>query len=452
MIVHSDFSMSVGSQSLDIRDDRQYDKANLVNESGVNKLALGGQTLLALARGRKRYLRAVRALLSVSSTYASWRATGKPEGLEKAHHRAGMKLAELARQNGGGWVKAAQFFSTRSDVLPKEYVQALQQLQNDAAPVPFKSLEKVLSRSLGARWQRHFREVDETPVATASIAQLHRARLKNGTDVALKIRLPGVKKTFLEDAQSITLLARWATPLVKELDINQIVAQLVQMTTEELDFRHEAENLKRFAKLPHDKYIRVPQLHEKLSSEALLVTNWEEGQRLREYLDAHPEEAAHLLNLLLGSYLQQVTRFGIFQADPHPGNFLVNGKGEIVILDYGAMGRLSSNEVKSYSRLLYGLMGFLGPVNIGELFVEAGFIGGSPEVLQSLAEYVFTDKLKHEQPVLAIEEIMKTFRENRILIPDSYVALSRVLITLGGFMLNYNVPMDWTPPEKRSPV
>lgn len=428
---------------------RYQQGADNLQESNWNRLALGGQTLLALTRGRKRYLRALRTAFAVSGIYARWRATGSQDDLHAAHHRAGLRLAALARQNGGGWVKAAQFFSTRSDILPPAYINALQLLQNDAEPIAFAEVEKVLARSLGKRWREHFTEVVETPVATASIAQLHRATLKDGTQVALKVRLPGVRNAFLQDAKSFTLLARWASPLVKELDVNQIVAQLIQMTTEELDFRHEAENLKRFARLPHDSSIRVPQLHESLSSECLLVTGWEEGRRLREYLDDNGDEAARLLNILLGSYLQQVTRFGIFQADPHPGNFLVNSKGQIVILDYGAMGRLSSHEVKSYSRLLYGLMGFLGPVDVGQLFVDAGFVGGSPEVLKSLADYVITDKLKHLPPLLAVEEVLTTFRENRIRIPDSYVAISRVLITLGGFMLNYGVPMDWTPPERR---
>lgn len=418
-------------------------------ESNWNKAALGGQTLLALTRGRKRYLRALRTLLAVSGIYARWRATGTKTDLQEAHHRAGLRLAALARHNGGGWVKAAQFFSTRSDILPPAYIQALQALQNDAEPIAFGEVEKVLAKSLGKQWRERFISVDETPVATASIAQLHRAVLTDGREVALKVRLPGVQKNFHEDARSFTLLARWAAPLVKELDLNQIVAQLIQMTTDELDFRHEAENLKRFARLPHGDMIRVPQLYEHLSSESLLVTGWEEGRRLREYLDETPQEAARLLNILLGSYLQQVTRFGIFQADPHPGNFLVNTQGQIVILDYGAMGRLSSREVKSYSQLLYGLMGFAGSVDIGQLFVDAGFVGGTPEVLKALSDYMFTDKLKRSQPLQAMEEVLDIFREHHIRIPDSYVAISRVLITLGGFMLNHDVRMDWTPPETR---
>src|SRR3546814_14416849 len=89
------------------------------------------------------------------------------------------------------------------------------------------------------------------------------------------------------------------------------------------------------------------------------------------------------------------------------------------------MGRLSSLEVKNYSKLLYCLMGFLGPVDVGQLFLDAGFVGGNPKVLKSLSDYVFTDKLKQAQPLLAIEEVLNIFREHRIRIPDSYVEIGR---------------------------
>lgn len=407
------------------------------------------QALAGLLSGRQRYLRASVTLTEIATLYARWRIFNGRRPLEEVHANAGQKLATLARRNGGAWVKAAQFFSTRADILPEAWITSLQTLQNDATPIDFSQIQGVLAQGLGRNWCDYFDWIDATPVATASTAQLHRAKLKNGPEVALKVQLPGVKESFLQDMASFRLLAKYANPLVKELDLVQIVACLVDMTLEELDFRHEARNLQAFSRLPHPSYIKVPHLYDSLTREQLLVTSWEEGARLREHLDANPDNAPHLLNLLLGSYLQQVTRFGLFQADPHPGNFLVNSQGQLVIVDYGALGRLTRDEVTRYSHLLYGLMGFHGAVDIGALFIEAGFEGGTPEVLQSLAEFITTDKLKQMAPLAALEEILSSFRRHHIRIPDSYVALSRVLITLGGFMLHYNAPMDWTPPEQR---
>lgn len=441
--------------NLRVRTDQKADEDSQRSDflSLGDQLAIGGKTLLALAKGRRRYVRAITAVVSVFSIYARWKALGgDAERLPTVHREAAEKLANLARKNGGAWVKAAQFFSTRSDILPQSYIDALQPLQDEAQPIPFKRLEKSLINALGKNWRGYFKDFNPIPIATASIAQLHAATLTDGTPVAVKIRLPGVKKTFLQDVESFNLIVQLISPWIKEIDLVQVINQLVQMTIEELDFRNEAENLRRFAKLSHLPGIRVPTLHPKLSSESIMVSGWEEGERLRNYLEKHPDQAPQLLNLLLGSYLQQVTRFGVFQADPHPGNFLVNSKGEIVILDYGAMGRLSSDEVKRYSHLLYGLMGFLGDVDIAELFVEAGFVGGNAEVLKLLSDYMFTDKLQNMRPMDALEEVLTLFRQYRITIPDSYVALSRVLITLGGMMLAYNVPMDWSPPEQRKPA
>lgn len=128
---------------------------------------------------------------------------------------------------------------------------------------------------------------------------------------------------------------------------------------------------------------------------------------------------------------------------------MVNDQGQVVILDFGAIGVLAPDEVRRYSRLLYGLMGFEGDVDIGELFVQAGFKGGSPETLKELALFVLTDKVNQQGPVAAMGELMQRFREERISIPDSYIGISRVLITLGGFLMSYQVPFDWTPPEQR---
>ncbi len=402
--------------------------------------------LSGIAAGRSRYLRAAAAISQLIALYA---ASGGRDRSE-THHRGAEILTRLCRRNGGFWVKAAQFFSCRPDVLPREYIEAFQQLQNDAQPVPFTAVTKVLARAWGKNWRERFLWIQEEPVAVASIAQVHRARLIDGQEVAIKVRLPKVQRLFLQDAKVFRALSAIAAPRFREFDLRQAVEQLLTMTAIELDFRNEAANMLRFARQPHAPRIRIPELIKPLSSERILVTSWEGETRLRDYLDDHRDQAADLLGVLLTSYLQQVTRFGIYQADPHPGNFLVNDQGQVVILDFGAIGILTPDEVRRYSRLLYGIMGFEGQVDIGELFVQAGFKGGSPETLKALALFVLTDQMRQQGPVAAMGELMERFREERISIPDSYIGISRVLITLGGFLMSYDVPFDWTPPEQRT--
>lgn len=420
--------------------------------SSIQLARTGSVAVGSLLAGRRRYSRALRTALDIIALYgrhglAVRRARG--DEINQVHQRAAQAVTDLCRRNGAIWIKAAQFFSCRPDVLPPEYILALQTLQNDATPVPFRQIEPALERAWGSRWRDRFREFDEVPAATASIAQVHRATLTDGREVAVKVRLPRVVELFEQDARVFRLLALLMAPMFRELDFVQITEQLLDMTSVELDFRNEAENMRRFARIPHPPRIRVAALVEDLSGANVLVSEWQHGHRLRDYLDQHPERAADLLTLLFTSYLQQVTRVGIYQADPHPGNFIVNDAGDISILDFGTLGRLTPDEVRNYSRLLYGLMGYEGNVDIGQLFVDAGFVGGNPDTLRDLALYVLSDRMKRNDFGLAMADLLEKFRENRVRIPDSYIGIARVLITLGGFLMTYNVPFDWTPPERR---
>ena len=402
----------------------------------------------SLVTGRRRYARAMLAIADIGRLYGG-HLLRRGDDLSAVHRQAAERLVHLCRANGAIWVKAAQFFSCRPDVLPLEYITALQSLQNEARPVGFRKIDAELAEALGPDWRQHFREFDPQPAATASIAQVHRAVLADGRRVAVKVRLPGVVRLFRQDVRVFRLLSRLLAPLFKELDFVQITEQLIHMTTMELDFRNEAQNLVHFARLEHPPRIRTPVLVPHLSRSAVMVTEWVDGERLRDYLDNHRDEAADLLGLLFASYLYQVTRAGLYQADPHPGNFLVSEDRTITILDFGTIGRLSQGEVKRYSRLLYGLMGFEGQVDVGQLFVDAGFVGGNPDTLRELALYVLSDRLKNANPATAMTDLLEKFRENHVYIPDSYIGIARVLITLGGFLMHYDVPFDWTPPEQR---
>ena len=409
--------------------------------SGRRITRTGVAALGSLLAGRRRYARAIAVFGEIVALYARYRLRPEGRSLSDVHKDAADRVTELCRRNGAIWVKAAQFFSCRPDVLPLEYIQSLQTLQNEGMSVPFRHVEQALRRAWGSSWRTHFEEFSEIPVAVASIAQVHRARLAGGQEVAVKVRLPGVVELFEQDARVFRFLAELVAPFFRQLDFPQITEQLLEMTAVEMDFRNEAQNLERFARIPHPPRIRVPVLHTALSAANVLVTNWEEGVRLREHLDANPDQAADLLTLLFGSYLQQVTRVGLYQADPHPGNFIVGAGGDIVILDFGAIGKLTPQEVRNYSRLLYGLMGFLPGEDIGQLFVDAGFVGGRAETLKDLALYVLSDRMNGNNNVAyAMEDIIEKFRENHVRIPDTYIGIARVLITLGGLLMHYKVP------------
>jgi len=402
-----------------------------------------------LVAGRHRYMRALKVIIHVFRSYRRFHRDSRPfesreekqDALNALHKTNAAYVAAACRKNGASWIKLAQILSCRPDLLPRIYIQELCSLQNDAPPVAFARLEPVLEKELGADWRDKFRSIDTTPVATASIAQVHRAVTKDGHEVAIKIQLPGVARLFNQDFAFFRLLADLLAPFVHQLDVRQISRELFDMTMLELDFTNEADYLRRFSSLPHSEKIRFPVLIEGLSTSAILVTGWIHGQRLREYLDTHPGKAKELLSALLDSYIRQITEFGVYHADPHPGNFIIDDDGNINILDFGAIGILTQEEAMNYGALLLTLFR-RSEENLSVVFTRAGFSGLDEATFRDLSKMFLGVKGSDSDYTDMLAEAMETLRQHRITIPDSFVSLARVLITVGGFMQTYRVKVN----------
>jgi ubiquinone biosynthesis protein len=428
-------------------------------------------------RGRRRYVNAIVTVDKRDRSYRKVRARTKHLSdwkerkpyFKAVHPQNAELLYNLCKHNGATWVKLAQFMSARPDMLPREYIDALKKLQNDAKPVPFHDVVPVMEDQLGPNWRSHFEWVEETPTATASIGQVHKAKMKDGRLVAIKVQLPNVKELFYQDFGLFRMMAELLKSRVPQIDIKQMIEQLLKMTAEELDFRIEAENMRIFSQQKHHPRVRIPVLVEELSKEKVIVTEWIDGTRLVSHLDRNnKEEARDLLSVVQDSYMQQITKFGVFQADPHPGNFMVDKDNNVWILDYGVIGRLTPKETMNYTRLmLYMLNQGKGQdetqaqESLGKLMLECGFGGIDAETVEDLSQYfIRTKRGKPEAKTRAgeimrdmkkkgvdevIEELMEVFQEHRIIVPDSFVGMSRVLMTIGGLMQIYRVPFNMMP-------
>ena len=417
--------------------------------------------------GRRRTMRAVSTVIRIERSYS--KLNKKTEGWPKERYKPLYKelhlknsdlLYRLCKNNGATWVKLAQFLSARPDILPKQYIEALKPLQNENHQIPFPKLVTVLQEELGYNWRDNFEWVDENPIATASIAQVHKARTKEGIDVAIKIQQPNVHNLFDEDFTVFQLISRALRGrLPGNLDIEQMVMLLLEMTAEELDFRNEERNTRDFGALPHKDRIRTPVLVEHLCTKRVIVTEWIVGTRLVEHLDrSNKEEAKDLLNILQDSYMQQITQFGTFQADPHPGNFLVTPEKEIFIVDYGTIGRLTPEQTMNYSMLIMVLMGHMEG-DIAKMLSKAGFEGNmDSDMLNDLSQHVIRTKrpAKKVNVEEVISELLESLQDSHIVVPDPFIALGRVVGTLGGFMQSYKVPFTWLPPgveaKKKTPA
>ncbi len=255
-------------------------------------------------------------------------------------------LVETLLALGSAFIKLGQLLSARPDILPAAWVEELARLQDRVPPFPFSQVEQRLEKELGPRCQEIV-EIDAEPLGSASLAQVHRARLRSGRDVVLKVQRPGLEFLFRLDlvvmAQVAALLQRhpsWG----RGRDWVAMAKECQRVLLRELDFRIEAEHAARFRQqFLEDPQIRIPAVVWELSSQRVLCLDYLPGIKItnREQLIAEGIDPIAVAELGATSYLQQLVRFGFFHADPHPGNLAVAADGGLIYYDFGMMGQVS---------------------------------------------------------------------------------------------------------------
>lgn len=357
---------------------------------------------------------------------------------EALHQTQAEELVQLCRRQGGAWAKAAQFLSTQGDWVPVAYRERLAELQDQAPPAPWASIQQVLNEELHTRWPEAFQHIDPTPLATASIAQVHRATLADGTPVALKVQLPEADERVRADLQFFELAAKLFGNQFEGVDLEQVLRELSGSILLELDYLHEAENLKRF----HQHYPQVdwtfPSLVPDLLSRRTLVMSFVEGQPIRRFLEDVPSAADPLLRTLTRSFVRQIFLTGLFHADPHPGNFFVTPQGQLALLDFGAVGTLAAEQAEAYRNVLVALLnrqqdGFV------ELLLKAGFGVPNPEKAERL---LFTEAPQEPAQLTRLRRYLQVMKEAEVTIPDHFVLVARVLISVGGLLKQHDIRLS----------
>lgn len=247
-----------------------------------------------------------------------------------AVRRAARHLREALEECGTTFVKLGQNLSTRDSVLPKEFTAELGRLTTGATPEPWEDIRGAMTESLGADPDDVFAWVDHEPMAAASVAQVHRARLDDGTKVVLKVQRPGTREEVTRDTDILMRLCRWlerSTDWGRDMGIRQLAAAFTDTLTEELDYTVEAANMREIGPAMHDTQLVMPQVYDEYSSTRLLVMDELEGTPLgdaaEEIAALTDEERRSLGDSLMTSVMRQMMQYGVFQADPHQGNVLV---------------------------------------------------------------------------------------------------------------------------------
>ena len=264
---------------------------------------------------------------------------------------------------GPTFVKLGQMASTHTDMLPVEYCDALGSLRSSVAPMDAETVHSQIEKHLGAPAEELFATFEDEPLGAASIGQVHRATLADGTEVAVKVRRPGVVDTVAQDfalIEKILGLGEVFAPTDGSgLDLMTMVTELEKTSTVELDFTNEANNLIRFYENNADREgIKVPKCYEELSNEAILTEDFVSGPEVGdfEYLETlSDEERDRLANLLADNFVEQILTDGFYHADPHAGNVLLVDDG-IEWIDFGMMGTVTSKERQTLLDLVTALV------------------------------------------------------------------------------------------------
>ena len=304
-----------------------------------------------------RYLEIGKLLLKHRDRFA---ASGDEVGGEATEDDASALVAELEAM-GPTFVKLGQLLSTRADLLPPVYLSALARLQDDVQPLEDGVAAAVVQDELGVRLSKAFAEFDERPLASASLGEVHRATLRDGRRVAVKVQRPGVEESVANDMAVIEELAAFVerhSEVARRLRFRAMISEFGTALAGELDYRFEAENLRRLGdELSSYPRIVVPQPIADYTTSRVLTMELVDGRNVASIgpIGRMELDGAPLIGDLFRAYLDQVLIHGFFHADPHPGNVLLTDDNRLALIDLGMVARISPDMRHSLLRLVLGL-------------------------------------------------------------------------------------------------
>ena len=462
-------------QARQIARDVSADWQQLEDDVGVLRRELGawperttraarvGLTLARLAAGYRLH-RTHRAFLSEEA--------GERERVA-LHVRSARLFAETSAREGAGLLKAAQLLSTRPDLLPEAWIEACAPLQDDAPRVEFELVRERIEDRMGRPLDACFAAFDPEPVAAASIGQVHRATTHAGEDVAVKVTRPDIHARLSLDLDLLEIFLQSLSSQFPPADYETITREVREMLLAEVDYPAEGHTMARvrafFAGQPD---VIVPEVDPALTTHDVLVAEFVEGRKITRALDElaaaraeGDEAAARRLDALLGRLLEvtvrQILVAGVFQCDPHPGNFLVTDRDELVLLDFGCTRELEPDTRRRYLDLVAAFVG--GDLDtLASRLHELGFRtrSGDPETLLRFAELLLAEfrersagrgPLDPQEMLAQANEALEQLRADPVVrIPGEFVMLGRVLLALGGLFQHYGPRIDYAAPVLRA--
>lgn len=349
---------------------------------------------------------------------------------------------------GPTFIKLGQMLATREDLLPPEWTEELTRLHTSVAPVPFEEILPVIERALGRPPSEVFVDLEREPSGSASIAQVHRARLRDGREVVLKVRRPGIEAKIEADVRLLAHLARVIeseVPEARRYQPTRVVEEFRRSLMRELDLALEARNIERFARNFRDEpHILIPQVFMLWTSSLMNVQEHIDGTCGEDHaaIERAGLDAKQLAHRGAEAVLKMILVDGFFQADPHPGNVIYLPGNRLALIDLGMVGRLSTTRRNQVIDLVSGIAHRDHEPILEVLLDWAGEDAIDEELLAADVDELVTDfadlPLKDIQVGSLIAHLTAIVREHGIVLPADLTLMFKALITLEGSARKYD--------------
>lgn len=342
---------------------------------------------------------------------------------------------------GPTYIKLGQFLSTRADLLPPKYLESLSRLQDKVEPVGYDQIEEIVSSELGVRISKAFEYFDKTPLASASLGQVHYAKLRDGRPVAVKVQRPEIREQIFHDLDAFEDIAEFLekhSETGKQIMLKATIEEFRKAMLRELDYREEAQNLiKLDENLKQFENIIISKPVEDYTTSNVLTMDYIKGKNISKLtpLFQLDFDGSYLAEELFRAYLKQILIDGFYHADPHPGNIFLTGEGKLALLDLGMVGYISEKLQKKLIRFLIAVSEGNGEqaaeyaVTIGSKTEKHDEENFRKKVEELISKYSNTEleKIEVGRLILAITKISS---ENSIELPNELVMLGKTLLNL----------------------
>lgn len=366
---------------------------------------------------------------------------------EKLWGKIGGRFRQTLFDLEGLLIKLGQILSTRADLLPPAFIRQIEDLTDKVPPSEWSEIEEILEKEWGSLYQQQFQSIEKTAIASASIGEVYKGVLHDGTEVAIKVKRPHIDSIVQTDFRILSIVMWFVdhlVPLPKGfMNFKVLFKEVKQVIERELDYSQELNTIVAFKeRFKETDIVHIPSVYAELSTRNVLVMEWVEGLRLtnNEAIDQLPISRQELAQRLMKVFLPQWMEPGPFHADPHPGNVLVSKDGKIILLDFGMVGELSKKDAGYFQGLIESFLAKNYPkavdclFHLGVLLPEAE----SRTIERILAEFItFQPAQLKEMDLLAFKlEINDMIQALPIQVPTRFVFLGRSVVTIEGIIRN----------------